>query len=228
MRIISNFHDFYDIGQKLGYDSTLIMFRKEQPTDQFNKWIKKFNISQFDEINYKFCDRLKISKANNKITSIKQYYIIVVGKVYPLVILNEKEFFYNIDSLDTVLKEYSYNLFNKYNKYRYSLHTKLYNFFNNDFVKKDWTEYCLLNKLPIVSIEYSEFFNEPFIVTSYPNLSKLGFHKIFHPHTLYQELGMFMGNIAAPDLCPVNLSEKDRIVQHGFDKWSFRKMGLNS
>ena len=109
-----------------------------------------------------------------------------------------------------------------------SIRTKLYDFFNNNFVKNDWTEHCLLNKLPIVSIEYSDFFNESFIVTSYPILSKIAFHKVFHPHTLYQELGMFMGNIAAPDLCPVNLSEKDRITQHGFDKWSFRKMGINS
>lgn len=56
-----------------------------------------------------------------------------------------------------------------------------------------------------------------------PKLADFEFYKVMPAPQAYQEIEMFLGNIAAPDKCPVELSEKDRIQQHGFDKMSFRK-----
>lgn len=58
-----------------------------------------------------------------------------------------------------------------------------------------------------------------------PNLGKLGFPSILPPEQAYQEISMFLGTLRDnPDNNPpVNVSDKDRLVQKGFDaKVSFR------
>ncbi len=59
-----------------------------------------------------------------------------------------------------------------------------------------------------------------------PMLSKYGFTSVLSPEQAYQELDYFIGNLMneSPDLDPpVEVSDKDKIVQHGFDlKTSFR------
>lgn len=59
-----------------------------------------------------------------------------------------------------------------------------------------------------------------------PMLSKYGFASVISPDQAYQELDYFIGNLMneSPDLAPpVKVSDKDKIVQHGFDlKTSFR------
>jgi hypothetical protein len=59
-----------------------------------------------------------------------------------------------------------------------------------------------------------------------PMLSKLGFPKYFPAAQVYQELALFVGNTlnTNPDITPpAKVSDKDRILQHGFDlKRSFR------
>jgi hypothetical protein len=59
-----------------------------------------------------------------------------------------------------------------------------------------------------------------------PNLGECGLASTYQPAQLYQDLAYFMGNTLrdSPDLAPpTELSDKERIVQHGFDlKQSFR------
>lgn len=62
-----------------------------------------------------------------------------------------------------------------------------------------------------------------------PNLGELGFAKIMTPERMYQEISMFLNLIRDnPDSdLPVSVSEKDRLVQKGFDpKISFRNNTL--
>ena len=59
-------------------------------------------------------------------------------------------------------------------------------------------------------------------------LANLQFYKRLDAWQAFQELSMFFGNIAAPDRVPVTIEDKHRIAQHGFDKWSFRKMPQTS
>lgn len=64
------------------------------------------------------------------------------------------------------------------------------------------------------------------IQSEIPILSSLGLPAIYAAEKLYQDLSYFVGNLMrdTPDLQPpVNVSDKDRIMQHGFDlKESFR------
>lgn len=58
-----------------------------------------------------------------------------------------------------------------------------------------------------------------------PNLGSLGFPTFLPPEQAYQEISMFLGQLKDnPDKnLPVNVSDKDRLVQKGFDsKLSFR------
>jgi hypothetical protein len=64
------------------------------------------------------------------------------------------------------------------------------------------------------------------IMSELPVLGDIGFPKVYAPEQLYQDLAYFIGNKMkdTPDTRPpVDVSNKDRIVQHGFDlKQSFR------
>jgi hypothetical protein len=60
-----------------------------------------------------------------------------------------------------------------------------------------------------------------------PRLGELGFAALFSPEQAYQDLSQFVGNHLreSPDVNPpVTVSDRDRILQHGFDiKKSFRQ-----
>lgn len=62
-------------------------------------------------------------------------------------------------------------------------------------------------------------------IESNVNLKELQFQKIVDPYTAFQEISMFIGGVLGnPEKEMTELTEKDRINQHGFDKWSFRKL----
>jgi hypothetical protein len=51
------------------------------------------------------------------------------------------------------------------------------------------------------------------------------FFKIKDPYTAFQELDMYISGVLGQQAKEVvNISDKDRIYQHGFDKYSFRKL----
>ncbi len=57
-----------------------------------------------------------------------------------------------------------------------------------------------------------------------PSLAQLQFFRVFDAWQAFQELSMFMGNLANPDNNQVVIADKHRIAQHGFDEYSFRKL----
>jgi hypothetical protein len=64
------------------------------------------------------------------------------------------------------------------------------------------------------------------VETTIPILGDLGLPAIYTPQQIYQDIAYFMGNTLheSPDIAPpVSVSDRDRLVQHGFDaKASFR------
>jgi hypothetical protein len=57
-----------------------------------------------------------------------------------------------------------------------------------------------------------------------PSLKALEFFRCLNPWQVFQELSMFVGNLATPEPPMVAISEKEKVAKHGFDEWSFRKM----
>jgi hypothetical protein len=84
-------------------------------------------------------------------------------------------------------------------------------------------EYCIENKIVIGLVQQKRKQTE-YYLTKNPNLDELKFQRVLDGHLLYQEINMFLGCICSPENNMVEISEKDRINQHGFDKWSFRKI----
>jgi hypothetical protein len=85
-------------------------------------------------------------------------------------------------------------------------------------------------QIPVFFLEdpHYKHLREPFHVTlnrTVPNLGELGFASLFTAEQMYQEIAMFLTSLRDnPDsLPPVDISDKDRLTQKGFDaKISFR------
>lgn len=57
------------------------------------------------------------------------------------------------------------------------------------------------------------------------DLGAVEFYRVMDPHTLYQELSMWVGGILPRSGAEmVTIDDKTRAAKHGFDRWSFRKM----
>jgi hypothetical protein len=57
-----------------------------------------------------------------------------------------------------------------------------------------------------------------------PLLKEYQFYKVFDAVQAFQEIGMFLGGVLGnKEKEIVNVEDKYKITQHGFDKWSFRK-----
>lgn len=57
-----------------------------------------------------------------------------------------------------------------------------------------------------------------------PCLKDISFYKVMVEHIAYQELSMYVGGVLPRDeAMTAIISDKDRIIQHGFDKYSFKK-----
>lgn len=72
---------------------------------------------------------------------------------------------------------------------------------------------------------------QDFLVRKYvvnDNLSQYDFQRAMPPAQAFQELSMFLGNFAPENKPMVQIEDKYKIQEHGFDKWSFRKQGKNS
>jgi len=55
-------------------------------------------------------------------------------------------------------------------------------------------------------------------------LRELNFQRVLDPWAAWQELSMWVANLARPDRPMVQLSDQDVAKKHGYDKWSFRRM----
>lgn len=99
--------------------------------------------------------------------------------------------------------------------------------------KAQLLEWAMDNKAPVAGVmyQYPRLARNPWEsqitlkrATSFDfRLADFSFARAMPPAQAYQELSMFLGNIAAPDNTPITISDKDRIQQHGFDNMSFRK-----
>jgi hypothetical protein len=57
------------------------------------------------------------------------------------------------------------------------------------------------------------------------SLKDIQFYRAVDPYTAFQEIEMYLGGIVPrPGAMTANIEDKYRVEQHGFDKWSFRKM----
>jgi len=69
--------------------------------------------------------------------------------------------------------------------------------------------------------------NQPKFIIN-PLLKEYQFYKVFNAVQAFQEISMFLGGVLGNrEKEIVNVADKYKITQHGFDKWSFRKEPQN-
>lgn len=218
MRIISSFHDFYDGVQKLGQDLSLIYHRKEiveefknNPFPYIRGWNRFYNgrCIGFDSRIIGFC-----------------------GKIYPLILIEDEKtssLCYTMSEVDDkvkpCLKERDYRdyLKGKYVSYL-SLNRKvLVEFFKEVEQKQgDYIEWFLKSRSPIFIAHIRDYFESKIVYNC--SLKQFKFYRVFDSYSAFQEISMWLGNLAVP-LKPIPVvSDKDMIVAKSFDiKTSFRQ-----
>lgn len=240
MRIISKFRDYYDVIQGHGADSRLVMVREERlVTDKDAGYKQILNyyapvLRERVESSYDRSDLRYYANYDRYYNPIKDWWrlqvgfkiVVFCGKPYP-VFITEREskreafkkdirFIYDLQELNALVKEHEGNdLFERPSKWRArSWALEAY----EHAMSKSWADVATEYKAPIMLVQSKH------LLTIYPELKKIQFYKKMEPWQAYQELSMFMGNIASPDNTPVTVSDKDRAAQHGFDmKYGFRK-----
>jgi hypothetical protein len=205
MRIISDFKDYYDCIQRIDEDRSLIYLRKKFSKELvFNNFVLPFEKS-----------------ARYYPISATQYIIGFCGNIYPLLIIR------NIRKDGEIKYICCYNI-NDIQKYveqhpsKYNVPNTLINFFNKvNEQKTKFSHIFIENKSPIF-VAHIRYWDKIVFVFN-EELQQYHFDKIFNTYLAYQELSMYLGNIAFSEKPLPKIPDKILLESKGFDKYSFRK-----
>jgi hypothetical protein len=228
MRIISNFHDYYDVIQGMGIDKECVYIRK---TQEIPLVLTPKNYRFYDEGhdigNRHYSWRIRQSLFNEVLLSASYLLVGFCGKLYPIVV-------YETSDLKPVIHLFYKNNFKKGDiqkllgivpsKYTWdhAEEERVVNFLNSDYSKYQslFTTY----KVPIfVAGEISKVSNEPVVILN-SNLSHINFYKIKDSYTAYQEIYQYISGVLGINSNEmIELKDKDKIIKQGFDlKYGFR------
>ena len=227
MRILSEFHDYYDSVQKTGQDQTLLYVRRPRDVHYENR--DRYPFPTTHRHWFYRSDRLHVL----------EHVIGFCGKIFGMLVLakpltggkrTEPAICYTLDEVDQFVetnykpRQVQAYYANRYNRYWPMLRTRKVfgEFFDECKAKQNaFGEMFVENRCPVFvachsSRDYKITFNAP--------LKELEFFRIFDTYAAFQEIAMFMGNLAVP-LKPIPaIPDKDMVEIKGFDKkWSFRK-----
>lgn len=250
MRIISKQKDYYDCIQRYGQDQNQVYVRnqiklpREQLTQLWGDLLDnvRCNIEEliygqlciFDCHIIGFCGKIYpvIGIKYINYARLKDYQL-TNHKITTLITDFQETFFaYTFDELLTFLeftsKKYVKDKVNKYYNFRSS--SRIKQIFSKDFNRTKYSKLFIDHNIPIFIVKdnknskdysysrYNNIYLNPF------NLYQYKFQKIFSPFEAYQELEMYISNfLRLQEPTTIEVSEKDKISKHGFDKYSFRK-----
>lgn len=236
MRIISKFHDYYDSAQAQGQDKSLVFVRQ---SEQFAPAGQYPGIPGPVQVFHAQAQRLTPGGIGLPLRGAWQRVdvafalLLFAGKLFPFAEVKRQHstrlgadaafMVYDYAELDGVLSEHGYDLQSRNRRDRAWLgRTKGVRAPIDDFFALRDSDQLMLHalehKLPVLSWR-----RQMDLLDVNPRLADFQFYRVLDAWQAYQELSMFLGNIAAPERHPVVIEDKFRIQQHGFDKWSFRK-----
>lgn len=215
MRIISNFHDYYDSVQVYGQDKSVIYPRKTE-----NIFI------DYTDPMYQFVNKIRI--AHSAIINV----VIVVDTAY---------LFYSVEDKDRKLitlklkapeeLDEHFKDSKKYNKGSLLDWNNDYNFSKKgiagaveELSKINVFDLCLLYETPI--LKYQSRYHSISTKECEKNscLKDFNIQKWLDPYQCFQKIDQFYyGVLARPENKMVVISDKIRLEKHSMDKWSFRK-----
>ncbi len=232
MRILSTFHDYYDGVQAHGQDGGLQYVRKVVEEDLGAKWPWPWIIPH-----------------SERAFRIKNHVIGFCGKIYPVLHLStfgtdgKEAYCYNVDEVDAfvlpLLKKKALEVYLDEKKWYYTgFHVaqrrKQFRSFFEAFAeigdKQQWRFEKNLSPIFVASLKGrayhygSEERADPGQKIEWNGqLRGFGFVRVKEPYTAYQEISMFLGNMAFPNKPIPAISDEIMAEIKGFNKYSFRK-----
>lgn len=212
MKIVSDFSDFYD-GVSRGFYSDDILFIRK--TSEAPKEIALYAQKYFNDL-FPYSSLLSGKYDSNRSLILDCELILFCGKTYPYIRARQilpyvNKCFYSYASL----LEYMRNDKQPIPSYLIKQITEF--FFS--FCKMDCMDLNVKFSTPIFKVTFDKTEESE----SNPNLRASEFFKAVDTYQVYQELSMFIGGILAKSENEmVKISDKDKLLQHGFDKQSFR------
>lgn len=221
MRIIGG-KDYYDTAMAYGADPDLVFDRTGFTVDEDDcPFFTDFGL----ELKYKgrWYDRRRNDGINFKIVTV-----FFAGKLYAGIRVYENyltgtKFFWDEEKFLAYLEENDFKIGEK--TWIWNAHkTTEFEFMKRDADKKE-LDWAVTNKVAIAThIEENRGSKKRYWTCNSANLKDVGFPKVLDPYTAFQELSMFVGGVLPRDPNPmVELTEKEVVAKHGFNKWSFRR-----
>ena len=231
MRIISEFHDYYDCIQGAGQDQSLIFLRrpKEVQLGKGVKWPFPLLVNHYFYSWWHGPTRMLAS----------QTMIGFCGKVYPVIGLQkdvnewDETFCFGVDEVDAFVKVHYKD--RQYKVYRSADKRQQRRYWSSDLshaVFKKFFEDCLsigdscqkfFEHGPIFVIRPKSQFDRYPTIKYNVRLEDWKFYRRIDSYTAFQELQMYLGAQAVPQEVIPEVSDKDMVTAKGFDKFSFRK-----
>jgi hypothetical protein len=164
--------------------------------------------------------------------SLSQTRQILYDALGPLIRIHEKDYGYGIFNY-TMTKKFFYNYSSLVDYVEkndrkdieltgYNKSSGIANFFEECRVKQNsYYNMFIDNKAAYFIAEFSD--GELHVTYNYDSLKKISFMQMFGPYQAYQEISMFVNNLAVPEKPIPKMSDEDMASIKGFDKFSFRK-----
>lgn len=234
MLIVSNYKDYYDSAVGMGIDKTIVYTRHENeidvPKDIHELFSENAGNFGYKTISTSWSYLPTIPKGKYE---IELFVVGFCGKLHVGCICTSTDYS-SIDKHNLV--EYVYD----HDKLRSILSSNSNKYLNWGKSNKQHFDDYLFKIKSIDPIEIFRKYNAPiFIYRSglrgkkekiyiNPCLKEYGFMKIHDPFTAFQEIQMFVSGVLGnnENAPQPEMTEKQKIAQHGMDKWSFRKEPL--
>lgn len=240
MRIISKHKDYYDRAMQHGQDQSVVFVRDNQDVE-FALQPKNIRDALRPSLHAN-------SKDNKKGTTVsfKAFIVVFCGKLYRGVHINrktkdlnkvfdlgieEQKAFYDYAELSDYLGQYDLKLSEEASYRMYASDRIIENC--KSYLSRQGTnelyDFAIENRYVVLTsadADWSDRYNYKREITLTANgfLDKFQFYRVMDAFTTYQEIDMFVsGTLPQSTAMPITISDKDRIQQHGFDKYSFRK-----
>lgn len=225
MRILGKQHDFYDSVLAYGTDSKRVVFMRE---------LQEFKSEQVPAIALARVNGLSHPRRTNNLEmDFTCVTVGLCGKIYRGININVVPRMYNDGGFARLNKTvYDFNSFMAIVKeHEVELSTARYKWQKlpeiEDQIKayfaaqgtNEWEDFMVTNKLVTLTngMPYSSIYQ------GNGTLKQYEFYRVLDAFQTYQEIDMYVsGTLTTPDAPMIELTEKDRVAQHGFDKYSFR------
>jgi hypothetical protein len=243
MRIISDFHDYYDIGVSYGVDPKCVYARDSKEfffrsltadnprfiqlamsDENLNKLVSR----EFHATGWTWTNRRSYRSENYDVR------LILFCGVLHLAVGFRGEYYYDIDSLgaavaacgDTAVKEYFYT--NPKNRFYGNEERDIRRAFekvDSINLRRDFLDEVLIAAdAPVVEFHNSGGHGSGVTVTVNPELKSLGFPRVMDTFSAFQTLSQYLTNVLGIKPNPtLEVDDSVRIAKHGFDAKSFRK-----